>query len=263
VKRIVLVVVTAFALGGCAASGPIATPSVPAPTPTTPLATPTTARPTATAKPTATTSKAIPSRTPATKTLAPETTEGVIAGAIGQVPNGFTLPDEQRAASDETTAFETTPWRLACVNDTGITASALDKLTATRIKASSGPEHVEGNGLLVFSDAAAAQSFLDQATAGYAACPAQAPADNGFRASQRSESVASLGEQAVRVGSWWDYDSNGTWIPAPGADLTYLARKGRFVALTYEGEESVGDPLANTELSTRAQARIQQILGQV
>ncbi len=261
-KRIVLVAVTAVALSGCAASGPIATPSVPVPTPTTPSATPTTARPSATAKHTAT-SKPVPSRTPPAKTLAPESTEGVIAGAIGQVPAGFSLPDEQRPAADETTAFETTPWRLACVNDAGITTTALDKLTATRIKASSGPEHVEGNGLLVFADASAAQSFLDQATAGYAACPAQAPVDNGFRPSQRSQAVPSLGEQAVQVGSWWEYQSKDAWLPAPGADLTYLARKGRFVALTYEGDESVGDPTSNADLNSRAQARIQQILAQV
>ena len=270
-KRLLWAGVAVVALTGCASSGPIATPSVPAPSPTpTATATPT---PTAskTATPSATPAKSsaakpatpIPSRAPA-KTLPPETTDGVIAGAIGQVPAGFTLPDEGRAATGETTAFETTPWRVSCLDEVGIAAPGLDKLTATRIKASSGPEHVEGNGLLVFSDEAAAKAFLDQATAAYATCPAQGNTDEGgFRPSQKSEALAGLGVQSVRIGSWWEYGDQGTWIVSPGADLTYLARKGKFIALTYEGDESSGDPTANADLTGRAQARVQQMLEQV
>ncbi|QIK72024.1 hypothetical protein G7070_06775 [Propioniciclava coleopterorum] len=267
-KRIILAGVATLALTGCATSGPIATPSVPAPSPTptvtassTPArtATPSSTPKKTTAKPT----NSVPTRTP-TRTLPPETTDGVIAGAIGQVPQGFTLPDEGRAATGETTAFETTPWRVACLDEVGIAAPALDKLTATRIKASSGPEHVEGNGLLVFADDASAKAFMDQAAAAYAQCPAQGRTDDGgFRPSQKVDAVAGLGEQSIRIGSWWEYSDNGTWVQSPGADLTNLARKGRFVTLTYEGDESTGDPSANPDLTQRAEARIRQMLDQV
>lgn len=273
-KRLILAGVAIVALTGCANSGPIATPSVPAPSPTptaTATVTPTASTASASAGTTARPSKSnsakptapIPSRTPA-KTLPPATTEGVIAGAIGQVPAGFTLPDEGRQATGETTAFDTTPWRVACLDEVGITAPGLDKLTATRIKASSGPEHVEGNGLLVFRDEASAEAFLDQATAAYRKCPAQGSTDDGgFRPSQQSGAVPELGVQNVRIGSWWEYNDHGTWIVSPGADLTYLARKGKFIALTYEGDESSGDPTANLDLTKRAQQRIQQMLAQV
>lgn len=271
-KRIVLVGIAALALTGCATSGPIATPSVPAPTPSptpTASATPTAKAPTPSAattatskKPKATPSVPVPTRTPV-RTLAPDTTQGVIAGAVGQVPQEFTLPDEQRAATDESTAFETTSWRVACFDDQGIDAPALDKLTATRIKASSGPEHVEGNGLLVFADDASAKAFLDQTAAAYASCAPHGAVNGGFRPSQASDAVADLGEQTVRVGSWWEYDNAGSWVESPGADITYLTRKGKYVALTYEGDESIGDPRASDHLTARAADRIKAMLAQV
>lgn len=257
-KGIIVAGIAAVALTGCTVTGPVATPSVPAPTHTptarqtsTPSPTPS-AEPTATPKPQPHTSKPVP--TPAEGT--------VIAGDIGELPQGFMLPDEGRVADDMDSGFQTTTFKVSCLD-----TAPLQKLKASRIKMASGPEYGQTNGLLVFADAASATAFVDQVLAAYTRCPAQGGRDDEeFRTKQAIDSsVKGLGEQGVRFGTWseWNRERTDTWVESPGGDITYFVRKGKFVALSSEGAEYVGNTLQNTGLTNRVDTHIKQILAQV
>ena len=267
-KRTTLVsaaVISALALAGCTAQAGAGTPS---PTPvTTPSAVPTsTVTPSASPVPASvgkTTRPTPPPRSVAPRTVQPSpSSPGEISGAIGKLPDGFTLPDEDRPGDGEVTAFTTSTWRVSCP-DRVLTLASASGIKASRIKESVGPGHVIGNGLLVFRDEAAATAFVTEVTNQLAACTPLGPDEEGWRTVQASESLTGLGDQAVTWRQWTEWNSGGSWVEAPGAGLHYVARKGPFVALTFEAGEYVGDPAALPELVNALGARIATMLGQV
>lgn len=257
-----------LALSACTGGDGTATPS-PNPTPATiPTALPT---PTATASVTpapvstgkTTTPKAPPKRTAAPHTpRATPTDDSEIAGAMGTIPEGFVLPEEDRAADEETSAFTTTIWRAACP-DKVLTLASASGITATNIKESVGPEHVIGNGLMVFADAAAAEAFVTELSTQLAACTAEGPNEDGWRTVQKSEELAGFGDGGVQVRQWTQWDSEGTWVEAPGSALQYLARSGQYVVLTYEAGEYQGDPATLSGVVTDAESRLDSMLAQL
>ena len=62
---------------------------------------------------------------------------------------------------------------------------------------------------------------------------------------------------------WSEWDTGEGWVVAPGGSLQYLAREGRYVALTYEGGESLGDPAAPPDAVIDAETRITVMLDQL
>lgn len=267
-KRSVLAATTVavLALSACGGDAGTATPSP------NPVTTPT-VLPTSTVTPSVAPSPASTGKTttpkPPKRSVAPRTPQaqpdsaGEISGSIGQVPEGFKLPDEDRPGDDEVSAFTTTVWRASCP-DKVLTLASASGITASRIKESIGIEHVVGNGLLVFDDEAAASAFVSELTTQLAACAPQGPDEDGWRTVQYAGDLAGFGDAGVQVRQWTQWNSGDSgWVQAPGSALTYLARDGRFVALSYEGGEFVGDPADLPELVTDTGARIAAMLDQV
>lgn len=210
-----------------------------------------------------TTPKPPPKRSAAPRTPRPSpASPAEIAGAIGQVPEGFKLPDEDVAATEEVSAFETTVWRASCP-DRVLTLAAASGIQASRIKESVSPEHVVGNGLLVFADETAADAFLTELDTQLADCTMQGPPEEGWRTLQVAAALDGLGDDGLQIRQWSEWDSDGSWVEGPGAALQYLARKGRFIVLTYEGGEYQGDPAGLPELVADVEARISAMLAQV
>lgn len=240
---------------------PSATPGAPTALPSstvTPSVTPTPADPGTTTTP--------GPRTPAGATGTPRATPASaneVPGELGALPAGFKLPDEDRPGDPEVSAFTTTVWRATCADGSTIELPPLDTLTASRVKESIGPEHVQGHGLLVFSDADAAASFLSAVASGLQACAPDGPATDGTRMRQSTGPTSGLGDAGVQVGTWSQYDMNGTWTDAPGAGLQFVVREGRHVAVAFEGGEFVGDPTRLPEASDRGRRAIEAILAQV
>ncbi|HHU39167.1 MAG TPA: hypothetical protein GXZ45_07815 [Propionibacterium sp.] len=204
-----------------------------------------------------------PKRTAAPRTpQATPQSEEEIPGDKGEVPAGFLLPEEDRPGDDETTAFTTTVWRASCP-DRVLTLASASGITATRIKESVGPEHVVGNGLLVFADEAAAIAFLDELGTQLAGCAEEGPNEEGWRTRQASGELDGFGDAGVQVRQWSEWDAEGTWVEAPGSGLTYLARDGQRVVLTYEGGEFQGDPANLPDLVTDSEARLAVMLDQL
>lgn len=257
-RGIIVAGVVAVALTGCTAAGPVATPSVPAPTPTSTVPQAMSPSPTATPRPTAKPTVAPPKRHPEQ----PPVGGTVIAGDVGHTPQGFTLPDEGRVADDMDSGFQTTTFTVSCLD-----RAPLKKLTASRIKMTTGPEYGQTNGLLVFADPTSATAFVTQVLAAYTRCPAQGGKDDEeFRTRQALDtSTAGLGEQGVRFSTWseWNRDRSGTWVESPGGDITYFVRKGKFVAMSSEGAEYIGNTLQDAALTERIGTRIKQMLAQV
>ena len=256
--------VTALALAGCT-PGTGATPAPP-PTQPTPTATPSpSVTPTPASSGTTSTPRPTPRRTttPPTTPRATPTGAHELPGALGQVPAGFKLPDEDRAGTDEVSAYTTTIWRATCPDTSTVALPAASRLAASRIKESLGPEHVDGNGLLVFPDAASATTFLAQLRTGLGACVSPGPAQDGFRQQQAVGPFPGIGDEALAIRMWGQGESDGTWRDTPDAGAQHIARKGRFVALTWQGGEYVGDQASNTELVDEAKRRLTEILRQV
>lgn len=257
--------VTALALAGCT-PGAGATPAPPPPQTTQPSATVTpSVTPTPASSGTTSTPRPTPRRTttpPATPRATP-TAANELPGALGQVPAGFKLPEEDRAGTDEVTAYATTIWRATCPDTSTVALPGASKLSATRIKESLGPEHVDGNGLLVFPDAASATTFLAQLRAGLERCTTPGPVQDGFRQQQAVGPLNGLGDEGLVIRMWGQGEIDGAWRDTPDAGAQHLARKGRFVALTWQGGEYVGDQASNTELNDLARGRITEILRQV
>ena len=258
-----LLSVTACSSGAGSATPNPTAPPTPSQLPTA-TATPSVApSPISTATRTNPTTKAPPKRSAAPHTpRATPTDPAEISGAIGSVPEGFKLPDEDRAATDDASAFTTSIWRASCP-DRLLTLASASKITGSRIKESVGPEHVVGNGLLVFADEAAADAFLAELTDKLSECDVQGPSEEGWRTLQTSAELDGFGDLGVQVRQWSEWDNEGTWTVAPGAGLQYLARKGAYVGLTYEGGEFQGDPADLPELVADAEARLAAILDQV
>ena len=260
-----------LALTACTGQSGAATPS---PTPVvTPTALPTsTATPSLTPQPvesgTTTTPSAAPSATPPKRTAAPHTprptptADNEIPGALGTLPEGFSLPEEDRPGDDEVSAFTTAVWRASCP-DRVLTLASASGITATRVKESVGPEHVVGNGLLVFTDAAAAQAFMAELGTQLASCATEGPDTDSWRTVQATDPLADLGEEGLQVRQWSEWDTGEGWVVAPGGSLQYLAREGRYVALTYEGGEYLGDTADLPDVVIDAETRITVMLDQL
>lgn len=257
-------VVAVLSLSACTGGAGSGTPS---PTPSAPPSASVSPTPTTTAGGDRTTT---PSSTPTAprRTAAPHTPRATpespaeIRGDLGQVPDGFSLPEEGRPADDETTAFTTTVWRASC-HDRVLTLGSASGITATRVKESVGPEHVVGNGLLVFGDDAAAQAFLGELRTQLSTCTEAGPSEGGWRSLQATGDLTGFGHEGLQISQWTEWDSTGTWIEAPGSGLQYIARKGRFIALTYEGGEFLGDPADLPDLVTDAETRLTVMLDQL
>lgn len=268
-KRSALATVAALAVlsvSACSGSPGTATPSPNAQASPSAMPTPTA---TATLAPSpASTGRTTQPKTPPKRSAAPRTQQptptatGEISGAIGRVPDGFKLPDEDRGATDDLSPFETTVWRATC-GEQVLTLAAASGITGSRIKESIGPEHAVGNGLLVFVDDAAAEAFLAELNDKLDDCPVQGPARDSWRTVQVTTDLDGFGDLGVQVRQWSEWDSEGTWVEGPGASLEYIARKGRFVALTYEGGEYQGDPVNQAELVADVEGRLTAILAQV
>lgn len=260
--------VAVLALAGCTGDAGSATP-IPSPTPvTTPTPLPT---PTATASVTpapASTGKTTTPKAPPRRTAAPHmpratpADDSEIPGELGTIPDGFVLPEEDRAGDEENSAFTTTIWRAACP-DRVLTLASASGITATSIKESVGPEHVIGNGLLVFADEAAAQAFVSELDTQLATCTAEGPNEDGWRTVQMHEGLTGFGEGGVQIRQWTEWDSEGTWVQAPGSALQYVARTGQYVVLTYEGGEYQGDPASVSGVVTDAESRLDAMLSQL
>ncbi len=215
------------------------------------------------------TTQPTPQPTPPKRTVTAEpTTQATpeastdIPGDLGTTPEGFTLPEEDRPGDEEVTAFTTSVWRAVCP-DKALALEAASGLEATRIKESLGPEHSVTNGLMVFTDDAAAQAFMTELGTELKGCVPEGPDEDGWRTVQQTRDLADLGEEALAVGSWSQWNTGDAWVDAPGGGMEYLARQGRYVVLASEGGEYVGDPAALPQLGTDLSARVTQMLGQL
>lgn len=258
-------VLVLLSVTACTPGGGTATPS---PTPAvTPSATPTPTVTATLAPSPANTGGTTQPKAPPKRTAAPHTPRATptspeeISGAIGQVPAGFKLPDEDRPGDDEVSAFTTTTWRAACP-DRVLKLATASGISASRIKESIGPEHAVGNGLLVFADDTAADAFMDELVDGLNGCDVQGPNEDGWRTVQVVDDLT-RGDAGVQVRQWTEWDSGGTWVEAPGAALEHIVRKGNRVVLSYEGGEFLGDPAGLAELVADVGARIDAMLAQV
>ena len=255
-----------MALSACSSGTGAATPQV------TPLPT-SSALPTATATPSVKPSPAATGITtrptpPPRRTTTPPTTQATplaptdIPGDLGTVPEGFTLPEENRPGDGETSAFTTTVWRASCP-DRVLTLASASGLTATRIKESIGPESAVAHGLLVFTDEAAAEAFMTELRTQLGACVAEGPAEDDWRTAQATRPVTGLGEEALSVSSWSQWNAGTEWVDGPGAGVEYIARQGPHVVLTEEGGEYVGDPTVLPEVVLGLETRITAMLEQL
>ncbi|MDO5534443.1 MAG: hypothetical protein Q4F65_07310 [Propionibacteriaceae bacterium] len=226
----------------------------------TPTAQPSPANPGVTTQPTGTPPPRRSDATPTTQAT-PELPSD-IPGDLGHVPDGFLLPDENRPATDETSAFATTVWRPSCP-DRVLTLESTKGLSGTRIKESIGPEQATTNGLLVFDDEAAAQAFMTELGTQLRGCVTEGPDEDGWRNLQATRDVTDLADGGFSVGGWSQWNTDDGYVDAPGGGLELVVRKGAYVALAHEGGEYVGDPATLDELVTRVRAQITAILDQV
>lgn len=257
-----LAALTLVAVAGCTAA-PRATPAPSAPTASQPT-TSVTVTPTPTARPAAsgTTSTPSPSgrSTPRQTPRARPTSASELPGTLGTLSPGFKLPEEDRAATDETTAFRPAAWVASCVDGSTVRLSSVTGVTATRLRESEGPEHVEGRGLVQFSDEAAARSFMDELRTGYAGCPTDGEEQEGYRPHQEISPVDGLADGGLAVRVWTRRAGAGD---APGSTLEYVVRKGRHVALVWNAGEYLGDPVNQRELVEASRADVRAILDQI
>lgn len=240
-------------LGGCATAP--TTPAAPA-APATPAATTAPATPASTAAPT----------TPAAPTTAPA---GPTASA-SSAPTPLQDAEVMILPSDKGTAFadvklpreadtfrheEEGPWEpqafpLACVDGVGIQPPTLTKLTDARLRGRAIPEGSDIDGLVQFTDEAAAKAFMAEITTLYAKCAPIGPQSHNQGTAEDPVYERSLiatgrqdtpGVEALSVRTWTERKLDDKWVEAPGGDVTLFARDGRYVAVASSGGEYVGD----------------------
>ena len=88
-------------------------------------------------------------------------------------------------------------------------------------------------------------------------------AEDGWRTRQGAGALTGFGDEGHQVRQWTEWNTGDSWIGAPGSALTYLAREGRFVALTFEAGEFQGDPADLPDLVTDSETRIAVMLDQL
>lgn len=213
--------------------------------------TPSTTAPSQTATPTPTTTTPTPSPTSVTTTPQPPLFMALPAD-VGTWPARWILPDEDRPAKDETTAYLPQDTEIMCSG--GKVELSLIGLERSRVRALTGPEFYDGMGLLQFADEAAAQAFMDELATKAAECPDPNQENTEWRGRHAVSSTPGLGDEALVVRLWNESkDEAGVWQDSIGGGLQLFVREGRSVAFVATGGESLGDPI---EEVTRADSRV-------
>lgn len=258
-----LAALTLMAVAGCTTQPPQATPGAQTPAPTgAPASSSVTPAPTSRPATSGVTSTPTSSTRGSAKDTprAQPTSASELPGTLGELPSGFTLPDEDQPAEGDNTPYQPVAWAAACADASLLSLSSVSQVTATRIRESQGPEHVQGRGLVQFRDEDAARAFVDEVNRGLSACPADGDEQEGMRTHQELSPVEGVGDQGIAV-RLWTRKTDGA--DAPGASLQYIVRKGRHVALVWTGGEYLGDPVKLRELVTASRDDVEAILTQV
>lgn len=142
-------------------------------------------------------------------------------------------------ASGDDTAWLPTAWQPVECGARTPALPALARLRASRVIASSGPEHGELEGVLQFRTTAAARQFVSQVTSASRRC--DGVVTSGTKTRRTESRVAGAWAQGVALRSWVQIKVDGRYRTVPGADATLVVRKGNRVAVAATGAEYLGD----------------------